>query len=63
MESSTPAFDVNLNPSGFVVDLDSLYAHLARLRDRRHDILSRHSKISLAQLKNSPMNSGTRLIY
>ena len=36
MESSTPTFDVNLNPSGFVVDLDSLYAHLARLQDRRH---------------------------
>lgn len=36
MECSTPTFDVNLNPSGFVVDLDSLYAHLARLRDRRH---------------------------
>ena len=36
MECSTPNFDVNLNPSGFVVDLDSLYAHLARLHDRRH---------------------------
>ncbi len=36
MECSTPTFDVNLNPCGFVVDLDSLYAHLARLQDRRH---------------------------
>ncbi len=36
MECSTPTFDVNLNPSGFVIDLDSLYAHLARLHDRRH---------------------------
>ena len=36
MECSTPTFDVNLNPCGFVVDLDSLYAHLARLHDRRH---------------------------
>lgn len=36
MECSTPTFDVNLNPNGFVVDLDSLYAHLARLQDRRH---------------------------
>jgi predicted transposase YbfD/YdcC len=36
MECNTPTFDVNLNPSGFVVDLDSLYAHLVRLRDRRH---------------------------
>lgn len=36
MECSTPSFDVNLNARGFVVDLDSLYAHLAQLRDRRH---------------------------
>jgi predicted transposase YbfD/YdcC len=36
MECSTPTFDVNLNPSGFVVDLDSLYADLACLQDRRH---------------------------
>lgn len=36
MECSTPTFDVNLNPSGFVVDLDSLYTYLARLQDRRH---------------------------
>jgi predicted transposase YbfD/YdcC len=36
MECNTPTFDVNLNPDGFVIDLESLYAHLARLRDRRH---------------------------
>jgi predicted transposase YbfD/YdcC len=36
MESTTPTFDVNLDPNGFVVDLDSLYAWLARLRDQRH---------------------------
>jgi hypothetical protein len=36
MECSIPPFDVNLNPCGFVVDLDSLYAYLARLQDRRH---------------------------
>jgi predicted transposase YbfD/YdcC len=36
MQCSAPTFDVNLNPQGFVIDLDSLYAHLARLRDRRH---------------------------
>ena len=35
MECNTPTFDVNLDPSGFVVDLDSLYACLARLRDKR----------------------------
>lgn len=36
MQCSAPTFDVNIDPRGFVVDLDSLYAHLARLRDRRH---------------------------
>ena len=36
MEYTTPTFDVNLNPEGFLIDLDSLYAALARLRDRRH---------------------------
>jgi len=32
----TPTFDVNLNPDGFVVDLDSLYAFLCRVKDHRH---------------------------
>jgi hypothetical protein len=36
MECSTLTFDVNLEPAGFVIDLDSLYAYLARLRDKRH---------------------------
>ena len=36
MECSTPTFDVNLDPNGFIVDVDSLYAWLARLRDQRH---------------------------
>ncbi len=36
MECSAPTFDVNLDPCGFVVDLDSLYAHLAQLHDSRH---------------------------
>ena len=36
MECSTPTFDVNLDPAGFVIDLDSLYAYLARLCDKRH---------------------------
>jgi predicted transposase YbfD/YdcC len=36
MQCSAPTFDVNLYPCGFVVDLDSLYAHLVRLHDRRH---------------------------
>jgi predicted transposase YbfD/YdcC len=36
MEFITPTFDVNLDPKGFVIDLDSLYARLARLHDQRH---------------------------
>ena len=36
MECSTPTFDVNVDPEGFVIDLDSLYAALARLHDKRH---------------------------
>jgi predicted transposase YbfD/YdcC len=33
---SAPNFDVNLDPEGLVIDLDSLYAALARLKDSRH---------------------------
>lgn len=33
---STLMFDVNVDPDGFVLDLESLYAHLARLHDSRH---------------------------
>ncbi len=36
MQCSAPTFDVNLDPTGFVIDLDSLYAYLARIPDRRH---------------------------
>ena len=36
MECTTLTFDVNLEPAGFVIDLDSLYAYLARLQDKRH---------------------------
>ncbi len=35
MECSTLTFDVNVNSTGFVVDLDSLYAALAGLHDKR----------------------------
>lgn len=35
-EYSTPTFDVNLDPDGLVIDLDSLYACLCRLKDTRH---------------------------
>lgn len=36
MECTTPTFDVNVDPNGFIVDLDSLYARLTHLGDRRH---------------------------
>lgn len=36
MEYTTPSFDVNLDPHGFVIDLDSLYHYLAMLHDSRH---------------------------
>jgi predicted transposase YbfD/YdcC len=35
MKYSVPTFDVNINPDGFVVDLGSLFAWLARLCDGR----------------------------
>lgn len=35
MEYISPHLDVNLDPQGFVIDLDSLYATFARLPDRR----------------------------
>jgi predicted transposase YbfD/YdcC len=35
MKYTPLSFDVNLRPEGFVVDLDSLFAALSRLRDRR----------------------------
>ncbi len=35
-EYSTPTFDVNVDPNGFVIDLDSLYEFLSRVTDRRH---------------------------
>ena len=34
-ECSTPTFDVNVDPDGFVIDLNSLYDHLTRLHDSR----------------------------
>lgn len=33
---SPPTFDVNVDPDGFVMDLNSLYEHLTRLQDSRH---------------------------
>jgi len=36
MQCTAPTFDVNVDPNGYVIDLDSLYDWLARLRDKRH---------------------------
>jgi predicted transposase YbfD/YdcC len=47
MECSTPTFDVNLEPMGFLIDLDSLYAHLARLQDKRHARGVRYAVVSV----------------
>jgi len=44
---SAPNFDVNLDPDGFVIDLDSLYAALARLNDSRHARGVRYSLVNL----------------
>ena len=44
---SAPNFDVNLDPEGFVIDLDSLYAALARLKDSRHARGLRYSLVNL----------------
>ena len=44
---SAPTFDVNLDPEGFVIDLDSLYAALARLKDSRHARGVRYSLVNL----------------
>jgi predicted transposase YbfD/YdcC len=47
MEYTTPTFDVNLNPEGFVIDLDSLYVALARLQDRRHARGVRYAMVTI----------------
>ncbi len=42
-----PTLDVNLDPNGFVIDLDSLYAYLARLHDTRQARGLRYSLVTL----------------
>lgn len=44
---SAPNFDVNLDPTGFVIDLDSLYTVLARLKDSRHARGIRYSLVTI----------------
>ena len=46
-QSSAPNFDVNLDPAGFVIDLDSLYPALARLKDSRQARGLRYSLVTL----------------
>lgn len=47
MEYTTPTIDVNVEPDGFVIDLDSLYACLARLQDWRHARGVRYSLVTV----------------
>jgi predicted transposase YbfD/YdcC len=47
MNYPTIDFDVNVDPTGFVIDLDSLYAHLAQLIDRRHARGKRYALVTL----------------
>jgi predicted transposase YbfD/YdcC len=47
MDYRTIDFDVNQDPEGFVIDLDSLYAHLATLTDRRHPRGKRYSLVTI----------------
>ncbi len=36
-----------MDPAGFVIDLDSLYGYLARLRDKRHARGVRYALVSV----------------
>jgi predicted transposase YbfD/YdcC len=44
---SAPTFDVNLDPDGFILDLDSLYAHLTQLKDSRDPRGVRYSLVTI----------------
>lgn len=44
---STPTFDVNLDPEGFVVDLNSLFDCFARLHDSRDARGVRYALVTL----------------
>jgi predicted transposase YbfD/YdcC len=47
MQYSALTLDVNLDPDGFVIDLDSLYAALAQLKDSRHARGLRYSLVTI----------------
>ncbi len=44
---NAPTFDVNLDPAGFIIDLDSLYAALSTLHDKRHARGVRYSLVTI----------------
>ena len=47
MEYTTPSLDVNLDPAGLVIDIDSLYAAFAHLHDSRHARGLRYGLVTL----------------
>ncbi len=47
MDYSVPDFDVNIEPGGFIVDIDSLYGHLAMLTDCRHARGKRYALVTV----------------
>ena len=44
---NAPTFDVNLDPEGFVIDLNSLYAALTQLHDQRDPRGVRYSLVTI----------------
>ena len=46
-EYSAPTFDVNIDPTGWVMDLNSLYEHLTRLHDSRHARGTRYALVTV----------------
>ena len=49
-EYNVPRFDVNFDPAGFVVDVNSLYAYLSRLHDARDPRGLRYSLVTVLLL-------------
>ncbi len=47
MEYTTPSLEVNVDPAGLVIDIDSLYAAFARLHDTRHARGLRYSLVTI----------------
>ncbi len=47
MECTAPALDIQVEAEGCVIDLESLYADLARLRDKRHARGLRHALVTV----------------